>query len=446
MDRFHHLGSRALRRDLEGHDVRVAQDYLRKAGFRVRIDGLYGPGTVRAVRQFERANGRPADGTLSMADITFLRGFVERGGQAARVRGVRSMAATADHAGLNADGTATAPEGAPPEIAAIIAAGNRIATLPYRYGGGHGRWEDNGYDCSGSVSYALHGANLLDSPLASGDLARWGESGPGEWVTIYANGGHAFIPRHLAPADRGLEQPLRAAGAEHQDPAGPLPLLLPARRHPGVPGPGGGDRARSPPADRRRGGSRRRAAERPQPGHRRPARCAHALGDRDGLRGAAWHPARRLGLRLGAHAAGQPGVRAGPRGRPAPRPRRLHRHHRRRAGGDGGGQPRRARGRRAVGRPQHRAALRAARQRLRRRRAGVPLLLHAQDHVRALRERVRRAARRLRHARRALRGAHAHPDRQDPPLPRGPGRRRPLARAAGVDARAAHRRRPDHRG
>ena len=193
MDRFHHLGSRALRRDLKGHDVRVAQDYLRKAGFRVQIDGFYGPGTVRAVRQFERANGRAADGRLSLDDISFLRGFVEHGGQAARVRGVRSMAATADHAGLNPDGTATAPEGAPPEIAAIIAAGNRIATLPYRYGGGHGRWEDNGYDCSGSVSYALHGANLLDSPLASGDLARWGESGPGEWVTIYANGGHAFM-------------------------------------------------------------------------------------------------------------------------------------------------------------------------------------------------------------------------------------------------------------
>jgi peptidoglycan hydrolase-like protein with peptidoglycan-binding domain len=193
MDRFHHLGSRALKRNLKGHDVRVAQDYLRKAGFRVQIDGFYGPGTVRAVRQFERANGRRADGSLSEADINFLRGFVERGGQAARVRNVRSMAATTDRAGLNADGTATPPEDAPPEIAAIIAAGNRIATLPYHYGGGHGRWEDSGYDCSGSVSYALHGASLLDTPMASGDLAHWGQSGPGEWVTVYANGGHAFM-------------------------------------------------------------------------------------------------------------------------------------------------------------------------------------------------------------------------------------------------------------
>jgi len=193
MDRYHHLGARALQRNLKGHDVRVAQDYLRRAGFRVQIDGVYGSGTVRAVRQFERANGRSADGQLSLADISFLRGYVERGGQAARVRGVRSMAATADHAGLNPDGTATAPEGAPPEVAAIIAAGNRIATLPYRYGGGHGKWEDTAYDCSGSVSYGLHGANLLDTPLASGDLARWGQAGPGEWVTIYANGGHVYM-------------------------------------------------------------------------------------------------------------------------------------------------------------------------------------------------------------------------------------------------------------
>jgi hypothetical protein len=94
---------------------------------------------------------------------------------------------------LATDGTAVAPLGAPPQIAAIIAAGNRIARLPYRYGGGHGRWNDRGYDCSGSVSYALHGAGLLASPLASGGFARWGARGPGQWVTIYANAGHAYM-------------------------------------------------------------------------------------------------------------------------------------------------------------------------------------------------------------------------------------------------------------
>ena len=193
MDRYHHLGSRALRRGTKGHDVKVAQDYLRRAGFIVKIDGSYGSGTVRAVKQFERNNGVKADGRLALPDIQLLRGFVERGGRVARVRNVRAVQATADTAGLNADGTATPPASAPPEVAAIIEAGNRIATRPYVYGGGHGKWEDRGYDCSGSVSYALHGANLLKAPLASGDLARWGQAGPGEWVTIYANGGHVYM-------------------------------------------------------------------------------------------------------------------------------------------------------------------------------------------------------------------------------------------------------------
>ena len=193
MDRYHHLGSRALRRGTSGHDVRVAQDYLRRAGFRLKIDGVYGGGTITAARAFERANGVRVDGRLSIKDIRLLRGFVERGGRVARVRGVHASQATADMAGLNADGTATPPTNAPPEVAAIIEAANRIATLPYHYGGGHGKWEDTGYDCSGSVSYTLHGDNLLERPLASGDFTRWGKSGAGEWVTVYANGGHAYM-------------------------------------------------------------------------------------------------------------------------------------------------------------------------------------------------------------------------------------------------------------
>jgi hypothetical protein len=75
----------------------------------------------------------------------------------------------------------------------VIAAGNRIARAPYIYGGGHGNWDSDGYDCSGSVSYALHGGGLLDVALASGALMSWGAPGPGRWITIYANGGHAFM-------------------------------------------------------------------------------------------------------------------------------------------------------------------------------------------------------------------------------------------------------------
>ena len=94
---------------------------------------------------------------------------------------------------LAPDGTAIAPASAPPAVQAIIAAGNQIASKPYRYGGGHGRWNDRGYDCSGSVSFALHGAALISQALDSSQFMRWGHSGPGQWVTIYANGGHAFM-------------------------------------------------------------------------------------------------------------------------------------------------------------------------------------------------------------------------------------------------------------
>ena len=78
-------------------------------------------------------------------------------------------------------------------MVAIIAAGNQIAFMPYRFGGGHESWTDTGYDCSGSVSFALHGAGLLDSPLSSYEFPAWGQPGPGQWVTVYGNEGHAYM-------------------------------------------------------------------------------------------------------------------------------------------------------------------------------------------------------------------------------------------------------------
>jgi cell wall-associated NlpC family hydrolase len=89
-------------------------------------------------------------------------------------------------------GRAIAPADAPPAVKAVIAAANRIRTKPYVWGGGHGRWWDGGYDCSGAVSYALHGAGLIDSPMPSGPMASWGNPGPGRWITVYANAGHAY--------------------------------------------------------------------------------------------------------------------------------------------------------------------------------------------------------------------------------------------------------------
>jgi septal ring factor EnvC (AmiA/AmiB activator) len=92
-----------------------------------------------------------------------------------------------------AGGQAQAPAGAPPQVALVMAAGNAIAGLPYLYGGGHGGFKDSAYDCSGSVSYALAAAGLVTSPMASGPFMSWGDPGPGQWITVYANAGHAFM-------------------------------------------------------------------------------------------------------------------------------------------------------------------------------------------------------------------------------------------------------------
>jgi hypothetical protein len=96
-------------------------------------------------------------------------------------------------ASVQPDGTAIAPVDAPNVVAAVIQAGNAIARTPYKWGGGHGAWSDTGYDCSGSVSFALAGAGLLSSPLDSTGFEKWGAPGPGRWITIYANAGHAFM-------------------------------------------------------------------------------------------------------------------------------------------------------------------------------------------------------------------------------------------------------------
>ena len=109
----------------------------------------------------------------------------------------RSNGPTDDAAISNADvlknGIALPPIEAPEEVRRIIEAGNQIARTPYLWGGGHGKWLDHGYDCSGSVSFALANAGLLRGPQTSGALAGWGAPGKGKWITIYANAGHVFM-------------------------------------------------------------------------------------------------------------------------------------------------------------------------------------------------------------------------------------------------------------
>jgi hypothetical protein len=87
---------------------------------------------------------------------------------------------------------AVAPASAPPGVKKVIDAANRIRTKPYVWGGGHGRWWDKGYDCSGAVSYALRGAGLLSAPLDSTGLMGWGEPEIGKWISVYANAGHTY--------------------------------------------------------------------------------------------------------------------------------------------------------------------------------------------------------------------------------------------------------------
>ena len=114
----------------------------------------------------------------------------------------------------------------------IIEAGNSIARTPYLWGGGHGKWLDKGYDCSGSISYALASAGLLSGPLDSGRLMGWGKPGKGKWVTIYTNPGHVFMV--VAGVRFDTSGPARPARAG-RTPCGRPAALSPAIRRACIP-------------------------------------------------------------------------------------------------------------------------------------------------------------------------------------------------------------------
>jgi hypothetical protein len=213
------FGTRALQLGSRGHDVRVLQDFLTRWGVRTKVDGVYGPVTTSRVRRWEALTVRPIDGRMSLEDAVELRRAVEAGerrpaasatpaaptdpaaagGAVAPTDATEPVApattavAPSEVATLAPDGTAIAPASAPEAVKLLIAAGNEIHDMPYKYGGGHGRWIDTGYDCSGSMSYAYHGAGLLDEALDSSGFMAWGDAGEGQWVTNYANPGHSFM-------------------------------------------------------------------------------------------------------------------------------------------------------------------------------------------------------------------------------------------------------------
>jgi len=190
------FGSRPLAQAMRGPDVRVLQQLLTRWGLPTESDGQFGRHTKLRVRSWERNSARRIDGRVSRPDAAALRGAVERG---ERLPGtepepdVTTQAAPTEKATIGPDGLAIAPASAPEEVKAIIAAGNEIHDKPYKYGGGHGRWIDTGYDCSGSMSYAFHGAGLLDEALDSTGFMSWGVPGKGQWVTNYANSGHSYM-------------------------------------------------------------------------------------------------------------------------------------------------------------------------------------------------------------------------------------------------------------
>jgi peptidoglycan hydrolase-like protein with peptidoglycan-binding domain len=163
------FGSRTLRQGSHGSDVKTLQRYLGKVGQRTSVDGQFGRGTKRSVKRFEKASHRRSDGVVTRSDARVLK-------REAKTAQVQQPAPVAGQATLTSDGL-----------------GNKIAKKPYKYGGGHGKFNDTGYDCSGSVSYALHAAGLLDTPMDSTELESFGSKGRGQWVTIRANSGHAYM-------------------------------------------------------------------------------------------------------------------------------------------------------------------------------------------------------------------------------------------------------------
>ena len=177
------LGGVVLQEGMRGPSIREMQEYLSADGFPVNDDGDFGSATQQAVEAFEASVNLPQDGIMSLKPADALRAAV--------------AAIDADNTGqkaiLTPQGLAVAPADAPPVVKEVIEAANQIATLPYIYGGGHASWTDTGYDCSGSTSFALHGAGLINAPEDSGELESYGEPGPGVWITLYANAGHVYM-------------------------------------------------------------------------------------------------------------------------------------------------------------------------------------------------------------------------------------------------------------
>jgi peptidoglycan hydrolase-like protein with peptidoglycan-binding domain len=183
---------RVLRVGDRGSDVQKLQTWLGDVRVPTAADGVFGQGTADSVRRFQTAARlTPASGTVGAHTGRTLEGWVAASKTVPA--GPPPATTTPGSRARLVNGLAVAPANAPTVIKNVIAAANRIATRPYVYGGGHSSFTSNGYDCSGSVSYALHGGGLLSSPEVSGWFDGYGSAGSGQWITIYANGAHVYM-------------------------------------------------------------------------------------------------------------------------------------------------------------------------------------------------------------------------------------------------------------
>ncbi len=164
-----------------------------QAALHLSVDGEFGPATEAAVRRLQARHGLTVDGVVGPTTWSAI--GVDDGPTLtpppSALAGAGSSTSTPGSGG--AGGTSSSAGGGEGVVARVIAAADEIATRPYVYGGGHGSFESYGYDCSGSVSYALHGGGLLSSPEDSTGLESYGEPGPGRYITIYANAEHAYM-------------------------------------------------------------------------------------------------------------------------------------------------------------------------------------------------------------------------------------------------------------